>query len=82
MSTSTLTGKGQVTIPKEIRNILGLKEHDLVAFVVRGNDVLIKPKTGNILDLKGSVKPKKRPENFNNVRKVTRKIIAEKAVEK
>ncbi len=78
MPTSTLTSKGQVTIPKEIREVLGLKEHDKVNFVKRGGSVLIKPIKGDILDLRGSVKPKNRPENFEEVRKITRKIIARK----
>lgn len=78
MPTSTLTSKGQVTIPKEIREALGLKEHDRVNFVKRGSDILIKPIKGNILDLRGSVKPRKRPENFEEIRKITRKIITRK----
>jgi len=79
MPTSTLTSKGQVTIPKEIRDILGLKVHDRVNFIERNGEIVIKPLKGNILDLKGSVKPKKRPENFEKIRKMTRKIIAENA---
>lgn len=78
MPTSTLTSKGQVTIPKEIREVLGLKEHDRVNFVKRGGDVLIKPVKGDIFGLRGSVKPKNRPENFEEIRKITRKIIARK----
>lgn len=82
MPTSTLTSKGQVTIPKEIREELGLKEHDRVNFVKRGSDILIKPIKGNILDLRGSVQPGKRPEDFEEVRRITKKIIAEKAAGK
>jgi AbrB family looped-hinge helix DNA binding protein len=80
MPISTLTSKGQVTIPKEIRDALGLKVHDRVNFIERNGEIVIKPLKGNILDLKGSVKPKKRPENFEEVRKMTRKIIAKKAI--
>lgn len=34
---SNLTSKGQVTIPKEIRDILGLKPGDRVVFVLEGD---------------------------------------------
>ena len=78
MPTSTLTKKGQVTIPKEIREALGLKEHDRVNFVKKGGEIFIKPIRGNILDLKGSVRPKSKPEDFEKVRMVTRKIVAKK----
>jgi AbrB family looped-hinge helix DNA binding protein len=81
MPTSTLTSKGQITIPKEIRDALGLKEHDRVSFVKRGDEILIKPIKGSILDLKGVVKPRKRPENFEKIREATRKIVARKIAE-
>lgn len=32
MATSTLTSKGQVTIPKEVRELLGVKEGDRLVF--------------------------------------------------
>jgi len=45
MITSTLTTKGQATIPAEIRNVLKLKPGDKVAFEMHGNEVVIyKPK--------------------------------------
>ena len=33
--------KGQVTIPKEIRDLLGLKEGSHVSFIVNGNQVIM-----------------------------------------
>jgi antitoxin PrlF len=44
MATSTLTSKGQVTIPKDIRERLGLKEGDRLVFRFdeRGN-LLLRP---------------------------------------
>lgn len=76
MFPTTLTKKGQVTIPKDIRDLLGLKEHDKILFLEREGTVIIKPLKGNILDLKGSVLPRKRPEDFTAVRKMVKKAIA------
>lgn len=44
MATSTLTSKGQVTIPKEVRELLGVKEGDRLVFRLdeRGN-VVVQP---------------------------------------
>ena len=35
--------KGQVSIPKEIREKFGIKEGTKVVFEVRGNEIVIKP---------------------------------------
>ena len=40
---SSLTRKGQVTIPVEIRGLLGLAAQDKVAFMVEGDKVRITP---------------------------------------
>jgi len=40
--TSRLTGKGQVTIPSEIRERLGIAGGDLVAYEVRDDEVLLR----------------------------------------
>lgn len=37
-----LTRKGQVTIPRNIRQKLGLFPHSEVEFVIEGNDVLLR----------------------------------------
>ena len=42
MSAATLTRKGQVTIPKSIRDRLGIQEGEKVLFVVRGEEVVLK----------------------------------------
>lgn len=41
--TSTVSTKGQVTIPQEIRIRLGLKEGDRVEFVTSGETTIIRP---------------------------------------
>jgi len=78
MSASTVTRKGQVTIPKTIRDRLGIKEGEKVFFVVRGGEVVLKVLRGNILDLKGSVKPSARPEDFESVRRSVKQVVSKK----
>lgn len=40
---STISSKGQITLPLEIRHRLGLKEGDRVEFVVEKNRTTIRP---------------------------------------
>ena len=40
---SVINGKGQITVPLEIRNRLGLKTGDRAEFVVDGNQTIIRP---------------------------------------
>ena len=42
---STISSKGQVTIPQEVRQRLGLQEGDRVEFVVEGERTLIRPRS-------------------------------------
>ena len=81
MIATTMTKKGQVTIPKEIRDMLGLKEHDKIAFALKDGEITMKPVRGSVLDLRGSVKPKQRPEDFNRVRAETMRARAKKGAE-
>ena len=37
-----VTSKGQVTIPKEIRRVLGIKEGDSLLFEVEGDEVRVR----------------------------------------
>lgn len=69
MSYSTLTRKGQVTIPKPLRDQLGLHLGDRISFHLRGEEIVLKPIHRTILDLQGTVKPKNRPEDFDSVRR-------------
>jgi AbrB family looped-hinge helix DNA binding protein len=44
---SPISVKGQVTVPKEIRNRLGVAAGDRVEFVIDGNLTLIRPSRQN-----------------------------------
>ncbi len=76
---SVMTRKGQVTIPKEIRDRLGVKEGEKVFFVVRGDEIVLKVLKGTILDLRGSVRPATRREDFGKVRQSVKQTVARRA---
>ena len=53
---TTITTKGQVTVPREIRDRLGLKSGDKMAFTMLSDGtVVMRPKTRRLLDLAGSL---------------------------
>jgi antitoxin PrlF len=51
---ATVTAKGQVTIPKQVRDELGLQIGDRVLFRVVGGRALL-ARTADLLDLAGAV---------------------------
>lgn len=54
MPTSTLTSKGQTTIPKKIRDELGLKPGDKLEFYLEEEGrVVLRPATRDVRELKG-----------------------------
>ena len=51
---ATITSKGQVTLPKPIRDRLDLKAGDRIAFSVEdGGRLVVTPVTGSVMDLAG-----------------------------
>jgi AbrB family looped-hinge helix DNA binding protein len=58
MIATSLTKNGQITITKEIRKALGLKEGDKLIFTLRDGEVMMRPLRGTIIDLRGSVSPR------------------------
>ena|ERR1035437_6072768 len=56
MPTATMTSKGQITIPIQVRKALGLDTGDKIDFVEmeRGGFALM-PRTGSIRDLEGCI---------------------------
>lgn len=74
---TTLTQKGQVTIPVAIRSRLGLKPKDKVRFEVDGDEVKIKLAPSKLLAGYGAVAPTKRPEDWHAVREAVEQAIAE-----
>jgi antitoxin PrlF len=58
-SESTLTSKGQTTIPKDIRDTLRMKSGDRMTFTVMPDGtVLLRVKNKSVLSLAGSLRKK------------------------
>jgi AbrB family looped-hinge helix DNA binding protein len=61
---ATVTPRGQVTLPAEVRRLLGAKPHDKVAFRVENGHVRLVPAELSLEHVFGSVTPIQRPEDF------------------
>lgn len=60
---TTMTSKGQVTVPREIRDRLGLKPGDKMAFTLLSDGtVVMRPKTRRLADLAGSLSRPGQPQ--------------------
>lgn len=72
-ATARLSSKGQLTVPKSVRDALGLQEGDQVVFRVEGKRAAM-GRTADLLDLAGSVKVPagKRGTRWSEVRRTTR----------
>jgi antitoxin PrlF len=82
MVTSTLTSKGQITVPKEIRDRLGLKEGDRLVFQFddRGN-LLVRPEAeGPLGRLPGLLHhyAKERPATVEEMKEAVKKRAAQR----
>lgn len=56
--TTTVTQKGQITLPKAFRDALGIHPYDQVQLTLKKNLVQVES-TEDILDLAGTFKPRK-----------------------
>lgn len=54
MAEARLSTKGQLVIPKVVREHLGVKQGDQLDFIIRDDgEVTIRPATGDVRELKG-----------------------------
>lgn len=83
---TAVTQKGQVTIPREVRQALGIKPRDKVRFELDGDSVTLRRAASQILAGYGSVTPRHQPEDWQKVREdveaaVVREVRGETASE-
>jgi AbrB family looped-hinge helix DNA binding protein len=79
MALATLTNKGQVTIPKAVREFLGLNSGDKLEFIiVEGGKAYIRPITKRVDDVFGRLyKPGRKPVSVKEMdEKIKQKMRA------
>jgi AbrB family looped-hinge helix DNA binding protein len=76
--TTTITQRGQVTIPAEVRRMLGVKPRDKVAFTIEDGEVRLAPVSFSLESVYGSVKPSRKPEDYEKVSRTAKEAKAEK----
>jgi AbrB family looped-hinge helix DNA binding protein len=67
---SRVSPKGQVTIPQEIRERLGIKPKDRVIFRIEGNTVRIEPVTSFVEDYYQSVPALNPPRSWKEIKEI------------
>lgn len=69
MTAATITSKGQVTIPVDVRNQLGLKAGDRIEFSFNETTgrYEVYPATRSLVELKGVVKKPEKPVSIDDM---------------
>ncbi len=72
--TATITSKGQVTIPAEVRRHLGIKTHDKITFITddEGEVRLSTPRYADIASLRGAAGSLPTPLSWQEMRTIAR----------
>lgn len=74
MAKATLTSKGQITIPKEIRDHLGLSAGDRLDFQIADSGVVIvEPETVDLRSLRALLKPRGRKVSLADMDRAIRR---------
>lgn len=76
---TTLTRKGQVTIPIEVRRAMGLQPRDKVCFEYDpdGGVAVLRRAQSTLADGYGAVSPRRRPEDSQKRRREFEKAVAD-----
>lgn len=77
--TSTITSKGQITIPAEVRKHLSLHDHDKVSFVLEddGTVRLVAPRYSTVASLAGAAGKLEKPLSWQEMREIAREDALE-----
>ncbi|MBN8555041.1 MAG: type II toxin-antitoxin system PrlF family antitoxin [Deltaproteobacteria bacterium] len=79
MLTSKITSKGQITLPRAIRDFLKLGTGDRVDFVIRDNgEVIVRPKSVSVQSLHGSIEYHGKPISIEKMNEAIAQSIRPK----
>lgn len=79
MSEATLTSKGQITIPKRVRDALGLTAGDRVDFVDAERGVLMVPAKRDLTTLRGMFNGRRRkPATIKEIKRTIEELGSRK----
>jgi AbrB family looped-hinge helix DNA binding protein len=73
---ASVTKRGQVTIPSEVRRLLGVGARQKIAFEIDGDQVRLVPAGPSLEEVFGAVSPRMQPEDFDQL---SRDALDEKA---
>ena len=79
MQQAKVTFKGQITIPKAVREALDIQQGDSVTFTIEGDHAVLKPvKKKAILDFYGAFPAKRSYPGLESVRKEVHRKVTER----
>jgi len=76
--TAKITSKGQITLPKKVRDILHLREGGVVVFEQENDTFVIKP-AESLMDYKGYLRGRAKHADADSVRDTARAYVGRKA---
>jgi AbrB family looped-hinge helix DNA binding protein len=79
---TTITQRGQVTIPVEVQRLLGVGPRDKVAFTIDQDQVRLVPARFTLESAYGSVEPPTRTENFEQISREAKEEHAQRTMTK
>lgn len=74
MAAATLTSKGQITLPKSVRDRLGVGTGDRIEFVETEQGFLVLPATKDVRALKGLLLKPKKPVTIQDMNRSIAKM--------
>jgi antitoxin PrlF len=78
--TTTITQRGQVTLPAEVQRLLGVKPRDRVSFAIEEDQVRLIPARYTLESVAGSVEPATATEDLDRLIEEAKQERAERLV--